>query len=878
MQTSNGCGITEDRSGTFTEHGDPAVIDDESEGEDERQALLLAEGKLAVTTLARDIWQTVGQCRSIGDALGRWANSVASHIECCITGIWLATGEPAEHGPQVVAGASQNELAALFEFTKPDVKNVICGCQSHFEADISARWRDHMPGRDAGHVSAIAIYPIATPAGAAGAIGAFFRRPVGNRDLHRLATAAEEMSRAFPRLRAHMQQREANTTLRALLRSAPLGLVGLDASGNVMLWNRAAETIFGWSETEIAGRPQPVFPAVSAFGEQLASAVASGITGTFETTGRRRDGTLLELGVSLAPLRGDDDCVAGIIATIVDVCGRKKSERGLLLQQSVARVLAGSKEIDEAARQVLEAVCGSFGWARGEFWKIGTTEQTARRHAVWHSPGAPMTMFDCGHDNVPLTGAALPARVCRDRAPVWAPRVLAQHDPSGGSSGAARDAVGFPILVRCDVVGMFIFFAAQIDQPDNQLQQTMSALCSQIGQFMERCQAETALEAAEENLRQSQKMEALGLLAGGVAHDFNNLLTVIIGHSEIGQERLSHDNPLRQLLNEIELAGKRAAALTRQLLAFSRKQVIDPVIININERVAEMERMLRRLIGEEIELQLQLAPDVYHVKADPAQIEQIILNLVVNARDAMPHGGRLSVRTGNAHPDRHESDRANNAAIGPCAFLEVSDTGCGMDDRTKSRIFEPFFTTKGKGRGTGLGLSMVYGIVQQSGGAVTVESQLNHGTTFRISLPRARDALQPRQVDALPVPLPRGTETVLVVDDEDGVRAVISSILQVQGYQVLEAASGEEALELCRRRRGRVDLIVTDVIMPGMSGQELADHIAASHPNTRLLMISGYAGGEMRSRGPNHREPPFLHKPFTSDALARKVRQALDLE
>jgi two-component system cell cycle sensor histidine kinase/response regulator CckA len=281
-------------------------------------------------------------------------------------------------------------------------------------------------------------------------------------------------------------------------------------------------------------------------------------------------------------------------------------------------------------------------------------------------------------------------------------------------------------------------------------------------------------------------------------------------------------------------------------------------------------------------LQTQLAPDVYHVKADPAQIEQVLLNLVVNARDAMPQGGKLTIRTANANcrpsgtVDPVDPVDPGDAGDGPLAVLEVTDTGCGMDDATKARIFEPFFTTKGKDRGTGMGLSTVYGIVKQCGGTVTVESQPGRGTTFKIFLPRARDALLPRQIDAPPEPVPCGSETALVVDDESSVRQVVSAILRVRGYTILEAGSGREALEACQRHAGTIDLIISDVIMPEMSGQELADRVAALHPRIKLLLMSGYAGEQLRARGSRHREPAFLHKPFTSDALARKVRQVLD--
>lgn len=380
----------------------------------------------------------------------------------------------------------------------------------------------------------------------------------------------------------------------------------------------------------------------------------------------------------------------------------------------------------------------------------------------------------------------------------------------------------------------------------------------------------------EEQFRQAQKMEAIGHLAGGVAHDFNNLLTVINGYTEHLLGALPAEDKSRDILLEIGKAGDRAASLTRQLLAFSRKQVLASQVLDLNVLVHEAEKMLRRLIGEDITLAVTLAPNLGAVKADPGQIEQMILNLVVNARDAMPLGGRLSIETKNVELDAAYTKLLSLGAVGPHVLITVRDTGCGMDDTTRGRLFEPFFTTKEVGKGTGLGLATVYGIVKQSGGHIEVESELGQGSTFSIYLPRVNQAAP---VKAAPDPqhLPKGTETILMVEDEDIVRSLVGMILQSKGYSVLQARNGEEALRLLDEQgHENIHLLLTDLIMPKMGGRQLAELVMARRPNIKVLYVSGYTDDAVIQHGVLGPDMAFLQKPFTPIVLARKVREVLD--
>ena len=358
------------------------------------------------------------------------------------------------------------------------------------------------------------------------------------------------------------------------------------------------------------------------------------------------------------------------------------------------------------------------------------------------------------------------------------------------------------------------------------------------------------LRESEEQLRQAQKMEAVGRLAGGVAHDFNNLLMVMRGYGELLLNRLDANDPLRRNAEEIQEAAKRATALTQQLLAFSRKQVLQPKVLELNAVVTEVEKMLRRLIGEDIELAATLDLALGRVKADPGQIEQIILNLAVNARDAMPQGGRLTLRTANVTLDQAYARQHRGARPGPHVLLAVSDTGVGMDAETQSHIFEPFFTTKDAGKGTGLGLSTVYGIVKQSGGTIWVESAPGRGTTFEIYLPLVEKAAASGELHpALPAPPPGGTETILVVEDEMSVRRLAAEFLGSNGYTVLEAQDGGEALQVCEEHRGPIHLLITDVVMPGMSGWELAVRLAGRRPEMKVIYMSGYTDDAIVQHG-----------------------------
>jgi two-component system, cell cycle sensor histidine kinase and response regulator CckA len=384
----------------------------------------------------------------------------------------------------------------------------------------------------------------------------------------------------------------------------------------------------------------------------------------------------------------------------------------------------------------------------------------------------------------------------------------------------------------------------------------------------------TERELLEERLRQSQKMEAVGRLAGGIAHDFNNLLTAILGYSELLEHLLPADQPGREEATEIHRAAWRAAELTRQLLAFSRSQVLQPRVMDLNEAVLALESLLRRVLGEGIRLELATAPDLWPILADPGQIEQVIINLATNARDAMPDGGTLTIATSNV--TRVGGAAGSGGAAGEFVLLSVSDTGHGIDKATIARVFEPFFTTKELGRGTGLGLSTVHGIVSQTGGDIVVESELGNGTTFRVSLPRSRDSL-PQPNDAVThADAPRGAETVLLVEDDAVVRRLVRGTLEGFGYTVLEAESGAAALAAASTHPGPIAAVVSDLVLPGMGGRELVEELVRLRPRLGVLFMSGYTDDPIVRLGGFAPGADYLQKPFTPSALALKLRAVID--
>jgi PAS domain S-box-containing protein len=386
----------------------------------------------------------------------------------------------------------------------------------------------------------------------------------------------------------------------------------------------------------------------------------------------------------------------------------------------------------------------------------------------------------------------------------------------------------------------------------------------------------TERRVLERQLRMAQKMEAVGRLSGGIAHDFNNLLGVIIGYAQVMKRSLGTVHPSYEHAEEIEKAGQRAVSLTRQLLAFSRQQVLEPAILNLNTLVTDMEKMLPRLIGEDIQLNLTLAPDLGQVKADPGQIEQVVMNLAVNARDAMPDGGQLAVETANVELDLAFTRQHPGSRQGRHVMLGVTDTGMGMDLETQAQIFEPFFTTKERDKGTGLGLATVYGVVKQSGGYIAVDSEKGKGASFKVYLPRVEQAVATKEENVPPPLTLRGWETILLVEDAEPLRKLAHMFLRDNGYKVLTAADGSEALQVARQSAGPIHLLLTDVVMPGINGRVLAERLAPRHPAMKVLYMSGYTDSFIAGHGVLEAGTHLLHKPFTEEALTRKVRELLD--
>ncbi|HLY11937.1 MAG TPA: response regulator [Planctomycetota bacterium] len=537
-------------------------------------------------------------------------------------------------------------------------------------------------------------------------------------------------------------------------------------------------------------------------------------------------------------LHDDQGKALRMIGAMMDITDRKRAEEAL-------------RETNETLRTLIQAsplgIAVLDGAERVRIWNPAAERITGwRAHQVLGRP-------------VPgMTGAGR-----ADEFPGLAKRVLRGEAVTGAEIPGRRKGE-IPIELSVSMA------------PLRDARGAISGAMAILSDISERKSAELQKSQLEEQLRQSQKMEAVGRLAGGVAHDFNNLLTAISGYAELLQGKFEPGDALRGYVDEILKSSGRAAQLTRQLLAFSRRQVLQPKVLDLNSVVQSMDDLLRRLIGEHIELTTSLAAGLASVRADQGQIEQVIMNLAVNSRDAMPSGGRLTIETRNVDLDAGYNDRHGRLRTGPHVLLAVTDSGIGMDAEVQSHLFEPFFTTKEQDKGTGLGLATVYGIIKQSGGDVWVYSEPGKGSVFKIYLPRIDEAPEGlAKSDARPRPN-RGTETVLLAEDSDVVRRLLRELLRSNGYTLLEARHGVEALDIARNFQGKIDLLVTDMVMPQMSGRELAAHLSPERPEMKILFMSGYTEDAIARQGALDPGTAFLEKPFTPDSLARKVRELLD--
>jgi two-component system cell cycle sensor histidine kinase/response regulator CckA len=632
------------------------------------------------------------------------------------------------------------------------------------------------------------------------------------------------------RLRAEEAMRRSEKRYRRLFDSNTIGIVVADVTGRTLEANEAYLAMVGYTGEELLSgriRWNEMTPAEYRERDQVAveQLRRTGVAPAWEKELLRKDGSRVSVLIGVAMLEESEGTV---IAYVVDLTERKRAEESiqkLLLAVEQAENIIFMTDPDGKITYVNPAFETTYGFARGEalgqnprILKSGHHDEAFYRN-LWQTL---------------QSGRGFRAEIVNRARDGRTVTVEEYANPVFDSEGRR---IGF-IAVQHDT---------------------------------------TQRKLLEEQLRQAQKMEAIGQLAGGVAHDFNNLLTAILGYADVLATETGPESSLSGSIEEIRKAGERAANLTRQLLAFSRRQLLEPKVLNLNALVENIEKMLRRLIGEDVELVTVLDPRLGHVRADAGQIEQVIMNLVVNARDAMPRGGTLTIETRDVELDEtYSREHLVSGPAGSYVMLAVSDTGVGMSAETKSHMFEPFFTTKGAGRGTGLGLATVYGIVKQSNGYVWVYSELDRGTAFKIYLPRVEEGLEPAGAAATRARPSRGSETILLVEDEESVRALVRKILQSLGYDVLEAHNGEQALKIARQHPGAIDLVVSDLVMPEMGGVDLVSRLRKLRPGIRVLYMSGYTDDAVVRQGFLDSASAFLQKPFAPAALAEKVREVLE--
>jgi two-component system cell cycle sensor histidine kinase/response regulator CckA len=622
--------------------------------------------------------------------------------------------------------------------------------------------------------------------------------------------------------------------LAAIVESSFDAIIGKTLDGTIVSWNASAEAVYGYSAAEAVGQSIAMLaPAEQRHDvDQLLDRLARGEKiDPHETVRVRKDGQKIIVSVTLSPIRDASGNVVGASAISRDITERRRFEQDL--RRSEARF----------ASLVQDAPYGIYRVTLdGQFLQVNPA---LVRMLGYQSEAA---LLACNIEtDVDAKGEFRRQLIEAD----WRHKDFMDVEAHWKRKSGERIVVrlsGRPVECPEGKLAYFEVFAEDI----------------------------TERRSLEKQLLQSQKMDAIGRLAGGVAHDFNNLLGVILGQTELLQAEFGSHPSFHRRAEAIEQSARRAADLTKQLLAFSRQQLIEPRVVDLNAIVRDVEKLLRRLIGEDVELMSHLQPNAGNIKIDPSQLEQILMNLAVNARDAMPDGGKLILETAFVELDEAYARQHLGARAGDFVMVAVSDTGTGMDSQTITRIFEPFFTTKAEGRGTGLGLSTVYGIVKQNNGYITPYSEVGHGTTFRIYFPRVWETPEVRDQKSNQGEFAKGCETILVVEDETSLRELARELLETNGYQVIEAERAEKAIQLVESSQTPIDLLLTDVVMPGMGGKQLATRLRELRPDLLVLYMSGYTDDVINNRGVLPENTLFLHKPFTRATLLRRVREALD--
>jgi two-component system, cell cycle sensor histidine kinase and response regulator CckA len=615
--------------------------------------------------------------------------------------------------------------------------------------------------------------------------------------------------------------------------ASPVPIIAVDTENRVTTWNPAAEGLFGWSEREVMGQPNPIIPIAEADAAAvlhrrlLLGEILTGV----EVGRRRRDNTAVAISLSATPLWDSNHKVRGIIGFFTDITDRKRAEEAL-------------RRAEEKYRGIFENALEGIYQSTPEGRYISANPALARMFGF----NSPQELINERHD------------IAKQ-----------EHVTPQSRADFVRE------LENRGAIRSFEYQAFRRD--GSVIWVSVSAHAARNGQgrvthFEGSVQDVTQRRELEQQLRQMQKIEAVGRLAGGVAHDFNNILMAISSYAELLHGKLPEKDTGRKYVDEIAKATDRAASLTQGLLAFSRKQVISPKVLELNALITEQAKMLKRLIPENIELCFLPAKTLGRVRIDPGQVEQIVMNLVINARDAMSRGGKILVETCNAELDQINDGPRSAAPTETFVMLAVSDNGCGMDAETQTHIFEPFFTTKEQGKGTGLGLAIVFGIVKQSGGHVFVHSEPGHGTTFKIYLPCVDDAVQFQDPEACGISL-TGSETILLVEDEDAVRESTDEYLSGNGYTVLKAKDGAEALGIARQHTQPIHLVLTDLIMPQLSGRELSEKIVSIHPEAKVVFMSGYSNNLLSNEQVLDSKHVLLQKPFRLTVLGKRIRETL---